>query len=607
MKEARHTTCFFCSLGCGLTVNRGEDRVHYQPISTDELEYHIENPINRGSLCGKCNYLFELLYHPNRILGPQISAPSGQKYEPWETVTPYIIDNVRTLINKYGADSIGIMLSPNLTLEETDNAIELAKIIGTPHLDYCSLEDKPILAQIRQGALFQKRLPSIAEIEKMHTVLVVGDLFSVSPVLSRRILKAKYDQRPNKLIVLESSNSNTGWFADLHLRVNPGTEAMLLTGIVKILLQKTGELPALVWKSSVEHVLNSLEINDICKVCGIKENQIYAAIDLMTRKKPSLVALTSGFGVYDRADLVTVMCQASAEATDSYFLPVLTGANAMGIHDSIAKFKPASGMSAAQMIEAAEQGTLKGLLNFGVDIVRTFPNNRASGALKRLEFLMSTSIFSNETTAVSHIVLPAAPWLENNGTTMNMLGTKLEMQAVLQPPGQVKTTEEIISLLMDKLKQQGLQQQFVGPPVALIQDSIDDLTSHIAEVKDLLGNYLSAEPQDNQMTLISSVEFAHSGDGSITQNLSWPNHIYPEPVAIMPENGTKEINPASKVRIRSASAETILPVKVNRRAGKGIIIVPAHFQKTRSLLNWEMLPRWGYLNIKPAKVTIEII
>jgi len=606
MKKERHTVCFLCSLGCGLTVNRGEDRVYYQPVATNELEYQLDNPINRGSLCGKSNYLFELLSHPKRILGPQILTSSGHRDEHWEKITSYIIEQIAELVEKYGAESIGIMLSPCLTVEETDQAISLARLIGTPHIDYCSLEDKPVLAKILRGSFFQRRLPGIEEIERMHTSFIVGDLFGVSPVLSKHFLKAKYDQRANKLIVLESSNSHTGWFADTHLRTNPGTEVMILTGILKLLFERTGEPQTLPWKETVKKALDSIDIADICKVTGVSLDQIQCAAELMMREKPSVLTLVSGFGIYDRADLVTDLCQALADATDSYFLPVFTGANSLGIHEAIAKFKPITGMTASEMVEAAEQGSLKVLLNFGVDIIRTFPGTRASNAIRQLNFLLSTAIFPNDTTAISHVVLPELPWIEKAGSTINMFGTRLKLDVVLPPPGQIKTTGEILSILIDGLKEKGFQGKSIPSPEATIQESENDFIAHVMEIRDLITSYLALGFEENQRILVPNVDFAHSGDGTITQYLSWSRRMSPEPFAIIAkgENGARD---SEIVRIRSGEIETSIPVKVGQRAEKGMIVAPVHFPQIRSLLQWEMLPKLGYLNIKPAKVTVEFL
>jgi len=326
----------------------------------------------------------------------------------------------------------------------------------------------------------------------------------------------------------------------------------------------------------------------------------------MLREKPSVVTLVSGFGVYDRADLVAELCQALADATDSYFLPVFTGANSLGIHEAIANFRPVSGMTASKMVEAAEQGSLKVLLNFGVDIIRTFPNTRAINAIRHLKFLLSTAIFPNDTTAVSHVVLPEAPWIEKTGTTIDMFGTRLKFDVVLPPPGHIKTTGEILSILMDALREKGFHGKNIVPPESTIRESEKDIATHITEIKDLIKNYLALESKENQKMLVPNVDFAHSGDGAITQYLSWCRRMSPEPLAII-ANGDNGAQASGMVRIRSGENETTIPVKVGRRAEKGMIVAPVHFPQIRTLLQWEVLPQLGYLNIKPAKVTVEFL
>ena len=615
MKEGRNTVCFFCSLGCGLTIACGEKHVHYQSAAANELDYQTDNLINKGSLCGKCNYIFELLSHPKRIAGPQIKIDEKLRNERWNTALAYSAERIFKAVSTYGPGCIGIMLSPHLTVEEAEQTVALAKLIGTPHIDCCSLEDKPILAKIQNSTSFEERLPDIRNMEKMQTVFVIGDLFGLSPVLSRHILRAKYEKRAHKLIVAESYPSHTGWFADTYLQPNPGTEAILLTGILKLLVKQAGGF----WKSSpegmgsrIEPVLDSIELDTICAVTSVSLDNMQYAANLLRQGNPSLVALASGFGVYDRADLVTSLCQAVASASDSYFLPVFTGANSRGVFETLRLSRSSAGMTASQLIEAMENGKIKALLNFGVDIVRTFPGKRAQKALKQLEFLLSTSLFPNDTTAVSHVVFPAAAWAESSGTTVNMFGMRLPFEPVMPPPGYVKTTKEILNTLLEVLKNKGFQEKPMSSGAHTPNKK--DIASDIAEVKDFLTHYTPVT--DGQKVLISHFEFVHFGDGSITRYLHWSRSNSPEPIAVVADEGdgissvkdrSASDGKAKMIRIRSGEQEIIVPVSVRRRAKKGVVSAPVHFPQIRSLFAWEMLPEYGYLNIKPAKVTIEYL
>ncbi|MFC1556530.1 molybdopterin-dependent oxidoreductase [candidate division KSB1 bacterium] len=605
MKEPRNTVCFLCSLGCGLTINRGENRIYYQPDATDELEYQQDNPLNKGSLCGKCNYLFELSSHPKRIQGPKLLTPSGYNEVSWREITAYITDRMSDIVRKHGPESIGIILSPRLTVEETEHALECAKAIGTAHVDCCSLEDASMLTRIRQNTLFRGRRPAIEDIEKTHIAFIIGDVFSVSPVLARHFLKAKYEKRANKLIVLESFHSNTSWFADIHLCPHPGTEALVIAGIVKHIFDQS-EMPRdMAARKGIDEVVDSIEISDICKITGISSDTIRSAADMVLEGNPSLIALASGIGVYERQDLLTDFCGIFAEVTDSRFLPVFTGANAQGIHDLVADFRQSAGMTAPEMIEAAETKNLKALLNFGVDIVGAFPGVKAANALSNLDFLCSTAIFPNNTTIISHVILPAVPWSEKTGTTVTMFNEHIRFNAVSLPPAHLKSTGEILLLLLDVLKKEKISAKASSFSKTVVRED-NKLAARIKDIKELIESISVPETNGSQKTLVLGVDFAHTGDGTITRNLSWPQRVCPEPVALIGE-GEDEAGEIKKIRIRSHGHKLILPIRVKRSIGRGIVIVPGHFPHIRKLLEWEMLSESGCLNVRPIQVTVDYL
>ena len=168
-----------------------------------------------------------------RLSGPAAGKNGSQQSKDWPGIIRDIGNSIEDITKKHGPESIGILLNPDLTNEETEKALTLSALIGTPHIDCCALEDKPILARSSVDGLDVRETEGVGEIEKCETSLIIGDLFAVSPVLSKRFLKAKYEQRSNKLIVLESSNSHTSWFADVKLRAGPERNCLSLSGYAK--------------------------------------------------------------------------------------------------------------------------------------------------------------------------------------------------------------------------------------------------------------------------------------------------------------------------------------------------------------------------------------
>ncbi len=72
------------------------------------------------------------------------------------------------------------------------------------------------------------------------------------------------------------------------------------------------------------------------------------------------------------------------------------------------------------MFDAAVDGKLKAMYIFGEDVAQTDPDTaHVTHALESLDFLVCQEIFENTTTAYADVILPAASFLEKEGTFTN--------------------------------------------------------------------------------------------------------------------------------------------------------------------------------------------
>jgi anaerobic selenocysteine-containing dehydrogenase len=74
-----HTICNLCSGGCGLRVRT----VGGKPVKIDGNPLY---PVNRSGACPRAQALLQWVYHPDRILSPQLRAGDGKQWEgtSWE-------------------------------------------------------------------------------------------------------------------------------------------------------------------------------------------------------------------------------------------------------------------------------------------------------------------------------------------------------------------------------------------------------------------------------------------------------------------------------------------------------------------------------------------
>ncbi|MFI5315620.1 MAG: molybdopterin oxidoreductase family protein, partial [Myxococcota bacterium] len=88
---------------------------------------------------------------------------------------------------------------------------------------------------------------------------------------------------------------------------------------------------------------------------------------------------------------------------------------------------------------------LRALWIQGEDIAQSDPNqSRVCEALSRLEFVVVQELFPSETQAFAHLVLPAAGWLEQDGTFTNAERRIQRVRAAAAPPGEARPDWRVI-------------------------------------------------------------------------------------------------------------------------------------------------------------------
>ncbi|HUN29200.1 MAG TPA: molybdopterin-dependent oxidoreductase [Alphaproteobacteria bacterium] len=122
--------------------------------------------------------------------------------------------------------------------------------------------------------------------------------------------------------------------------------------------------------------------------------------------------------------------------------PNARGAEAMGL------LPIDGGMDGAMMLDAAAQGKLAVFSLFGVNPVRNgFDPELARAALNRSNFVVVSELFMTETAELAQLVLPAKGAFEKSGTTINITGDLLPVNASLAAPaGALSDLEMLIGL-----------------------------------------------------------------------------------------------------------------------------------------------------------------
>ncbi|HEX6275661.1 MAG TPA: molybdopterin-dependent oxidoreductase, partial [Polyangiaceae bacterium] len=116
------THCPYCALQCGMTLTR------------HSAEWQVRGrdfPTNRGGLCRKGWSSAELLSSPERLMTPLIRRAANDELSPasWPEAIDFVASSLRTLIDGYGANSLGVFGGGGLTNEKAYMLGKFARLV----------------------------------------------------------------------------------------------------------------------------------------------------------------------------------------------------------------------------------------------------------------------------------------------------------------------------------------------------------------------------------------------------------------------------------------------------------------------------------------------
>ncbi|MBM3332171.1 hypothetical protein FJY68_10060 [candidate division WOR-3 bacterium] len=254
MREPTRTTCPFCLNGCssGVEFNGVEHKMHY----------FADAEVNQGRLCPRGNSANIVIDHRERLCRPLLDGH--------DTTWPEAEVLVRSWLSDVKPEELAIVYSRGRDAEDVRRLHGLAAELNTPNLACGHIEPE-------NG--FNYRLEGVADatlsdIESAKTMLLVGDVFNTSPVASWRMLDARYKDRKNRVVVLDSVRTRQAGFAHLFVQVRPGTEPLALLS-----------LAALIDPS----VAPGVEVDRFAELAGTTRQQLAAAAAMLGPGLPGFV------------------------------------------------------------------------------------------------------------------------------------------------------------------------------------------------------------------------------------------------------------------------------------------------------------------------------
>ena len=494
--KPQKTICSYCGVGCGILVNQDSN-------GKITVEGDPDYPVNKGMLCSKgMNLNYVAQETSDRILYPEMRWSKNHPMQKvsWDDGLDRAAAVFKSIIDKHGPDSVAFYVSGQCLTEEYYLVNKLTKgFLGTNNIDTNSRLCMSSAVVGYKKSIGDDNVPiSYEDIELADTFLIAGaNPAWCHPILFRRLEKHKLKNPTTKIVVVDPRKTQTASIADLHLQINPGTDVVLYNAIARRLFEKnridkkyidentTGAqaLKELVYKTSYR---------DAAKICGIEVNDIKKAAQYIGKATGFINMWTMGLnqsviGVDKNISLINLSLITGQIGKPGAGPFSLTGqpnamggrevggmANLLAAHknllneqdrNDVANFwgsnpiSPNPGLTATEMFDALDEGKLKAIWIICTNPVVSLPNSKkVERALKKAKFVVVQDISHNsETTKYADLLLPAAGWIEKEGTMTNSERRISYLPKVIDAPGEALHDAEILWRFAQKMDFQGFE------------------------------------------------------------------------------------------------------------------------------------------------------
>jgi len=458
------TICPFCGVGCGMYLVIDHGRIA-------GAEGWPEHPVNRGMLCPKGRFSYALVNRPDRLKYPMRRDGDTWNQITWDDAFALVREHLVPL-REQDPDSIYVLASARCTNEESYLAQKFARaVIGTNNVDNCArmchAPSGYALTRVFGGGAATNGMD---DLEEAGCVLIWGyNPFETHPMLFQHVVAAR--KAGAKLIVVDPRVTQTAKVANLHLQPIPGTDGVLLAGMINYVIQ-TGLLDRKFIErrtEGFEALAKSVEVYTTeltSSLTGVPAELIReAALAYGTSPASSILfgmGLTQHVG---STATITALCQLAVVTGNvgrpgTGVNPVRGQNNVQGTGDMGAvpdglpggrlsstsvcavlegewhvPLPQRPGLFATEVWDAAQSGKVKATYIIGENPVLSDADSASViRGLEAMDFIIVQDIFMTETARYADLVLPASLWAEKDGTFTNTERRVQRVRKVVESP-----------------------------------------------------------------------------------------------------------------------------------------------------------------------------
>lgn len=672
------TTCAYCGVGCSFKAElNGDELVRMTPYKHGKA--------NRGHSCVKGRFAYGYATHNDRILNPMIRDSIDEPWQEvsWNEALSFAAKRMRGLQEKHGRRSIGVITSSRCTNEETFLVQKLARgVFMNNNTDTCArVCHSPTGYGLGQTFGTSAGTQDFDSVEHTDVVIVIGaNPTDGHPVFASRLKKRL--RAGAKLIVIDPRRIDLVKSAHIdaahHLPLRPGTNVAVVSALAHVIV--------------TEGLMDEAYIRERCDWDEFQEyadfisnarhspeaNELLTGVDPAELRAAARLFATGGNGAIYYGLGVTEHSQGSTTVIGIANLAMLTGNvgrkgvgvnplrgqnNVQGSCDMGSfphelpgyrhvknedvrnifedawgvKIDPEPGLRIPNMLDAAVEGTFKGLYCQGEDILQSDPDTKhVAAGLAAMECVIVHDLFLNETANYAHVFLPGSTFLEKEGTFTNAERRINRVRKVMAPRNGYADWE-VTQLLANAM---GANWQYTHPSqimeeIAATTPSFANVTYELLDEKGsiqwpcnesnpegtplmhvdgfvrgkgrfIVTEYVATEEKTGPrfpLLLTTGRILSQYNVGAQTRrtaNVAWHDQ---DVLEIHPHDAElRGINDGDFIKLASRSGETALRAKITDRVSPGVVYTTFHHPDTQANVITTDFSDWA-TNCPEYKVT----
>ena len=442
------TVCTNCPVGCQMIaeVNKFGKVVRFRG--------DLAGAANNGQACMTGKFGYEYTNHNSRLKRPYVRENGILRKATWDEA----LERIKHGLGGRSAQEVAIITSPRGSNEDQYIAAKFASgVLKTPNIDSALNSNNAMLSRLETRLGAGAATNPIWDIENSKSLLVVAG----NPTEEQNVLAVpakKAVREGAKLVVIDSRETELTRYATEWLRPRQGSEALLIAGIARAILDEALEDQEFVGSriDGDEELKQSLWSFDLAKVSrdtGIEESQIRRAARIFADSDAGAILLGND-GLDDAAaeqvvdavvDLAAITGNLGKKSGGIY--PLFQGANTLGARDMGAT-PGENGLGVSAMIAGMATGNVKAALVMADGVSGYTPSLEGlPQALGNLDFLVVSAVLDSEITANADVVLPAATYAEQNSTVTNVERRVQMLRITAEPRNEEKTGWETVAAI----------------------------------------------------------------------------------------------------------------------------------------------------------------